>query len=134
MNKILISVLILIVLYLIYSYYFNKDTEKKENYSDIKSPSEIIIVLFYSENCGGCKLMKPQWKLLRQKYKNFMYREVLIDVNTSDNVRDYSLTAVPTIRAYYKDGDNLGNLIYEYPLGKALDPEEFVNIINSFRK
>jgi len=61
------------------------------------------VVLFYNDNCGHCKVFKPEWEKLKQvMHENPDF--VLLDVDVADEnaMKSYSITidGIPTIAIF----------------------------------
>lgn len=93
---------------IVYWLYFSKKTEKIKDGAEDKSPQKKhsgkpTLVLFYSETCGNCKVMKNDWAAASDVLRKAGLVEVLEfeaskDAKTMQAVGD--ITGFPDIRLY----------------------------------
>tara|TARA_Y100000816_G_scaffold289566_1_gene276281 strand:+ start:907 stop:1317 length:411 start_codon:yes stop_codon:yes gene_type:complete len=92
----------------------NTSNINKESITKLLS-SKICLIGVFSKLCIHCKNMKPQWKLLKKKLKNFNCNALLfeIDSNQLNHIGYNSLTknvnGLPSIMVFKR-----GKLIKEY--------------------
>jgi thiol-disulfide isomerase/thioredoxin len=87
-NIYVIAIILVILLLFYYLFYYNV----------------IKVYMFYSDNCGYCKEMKPQWESTKEKINGEMmgigYKLYDIDMSDSMNkelISKYKVTGVPHI-------------------------------------
>jgi thioredoxin 1 len=76
-------------------------TSKAQLNELLKANSKVVID-FYAEWCGPCKLLAPKFVELSEKYKNIVFCKVDADVN-EDIVTDYKVSGLPTIIFFHKE-------------------------------
>lgn len=118
----LVLFVILVILIAIYLSQTNKIEqnayENMENKNNIQFDSESVldtevptVALFYSSKCGACHEFLPDYKMLREKYKdNPKYRIAIINCDDNPNL---GITKFPTIRHYTNPRQKEYKTIYE---------------------
>lgn len=70
-----------------------------ENHNEFKTyinSGRSILVDFYAEWCGPCKLLAPRLEELRFKYPNVLI--IKVDVDKAEEIcNEYSITSMPTV-------------------------------------
>lgn len=65
--------------------------------------NKIVVVDFFAQWCGPCKLLSPQFTTLAEKYKKQPVKFIKVDIDSSPEIIEVcDITAVPTI-FFYKD-------------------------------
>ncbi len=84
-------------------------------FEDLVNSSELpVLVDFYADWCGPCKMVSPVIAALAKEYKG---RIVTVKINTEkkqDVARRYGIQSIPTIMLFYK-GQQLMRLQGAYP-------------------
>ena len=131
MNKVLILLAILLVLYLVHHFLLSKEgfessAEELEQHVGEKQKS---MVLFYADWCGHCKQFMPEWDKISNEINEVQENVKLIKVNCGDpqnnkthkKIMDtYSIQGYPTIKviengnAKEYDGDRTSSGIKSY--------------------
>lgn len=79
------------------------ETQKKETFNDIVNSGKIVLVDFFAEWCGPCKMMQPELKTLSGMIDDHM-RIIKIDVDKNPMVSSaFQIRGVPTLMIF-KDG------------------------------
>jgi len=106
---IFLAILLIIVIYYIYTKYFSKGfgrtIENMENQSGDKTAE---LMLFHVDWCPHCKTAKPEWDQVKAEYENksingykVMFNEINCTDETSDKVKmieTYKIEGYPTIK------------------------------------
>ncbi len=73
------------------------DTAKKESFQDILQGSQPVLVDFYAEWCGPCKMMPPVLKQLQERM-NGRLRILKMDVDKNPAIaQNFGIQGVPTL-------------------------------------
>jgi len=64
-----------------------------------KDENKYVIVDFYADWCGPCKMIAPEVVKLAEKYKDIMWLKVDID-SCGDTAEKYEVQAVPTFALF----------------------------------
>jgi thioredoxin 1 len=76
--------------------------DKKETFGEIIAGDKLVLIDFYAEWCGPCKMMKPILEQLRQKMGDKI-RILKIDIDLSPAVSSaFGIHAVPTLMLIQK--------------------------------
>jgi thiol-disulfide isomerase/thioredoxin len=106
---IFLAILLIIVIYYIYTKYFSKGfgrtIENMENQSGDKTAE---LMLFHVDWCPHCKTAKPEWDQVKAEYQNksingykVMFNEINCTDETADKVKmieTYKIEGYPTIK------------------------------------
>ena len=85
----------------------NETTNKTEIFSDIIKGSKPVLVDFFAEWCGPCKMMKPILTELHEKMGDDV-RILKVDIDKSPMVSSvYNVNSVPTLMLFHK-----GNILW----------------------
>lgn len=114
MNKVLLLISILLVLYLVYNRYLKEGFETQaENLEDTLAGEEKCLVLFYAEWCGHCEKLMPEWNEAANEINDMESGVKLMKVecgkpqeNESHKMlmSKYSIQGYPTIK-YFVNGE-----------------------------
>ncbi len=78
-------------------------TDKQETFNDIINGAVPVLVDFFAEWCGPCKVMKPVLEQLHQKTENKL-RIIKVDIDKSPAAANaFNVQAVPTL-LLFKNG------------------------------
>ncbi|MBL7929325.1 MAG: thioredoxin [Bacteroidia bacterium] len=101
-------------------------TEKPQTFSDIIKSENLVLVDFFAEWCGPCKMMKP----ILEELKNMVgsrVRILKVDVDRNPPVAStYHIQGVPTL-ILFKNGNPVWRQSGVMPAG------ELAGIINKFQ-
>lgn len=106
---IFLAILLIIVIYYIYTKYFSKGfgrtIENMENQSGDKTAE---LMLFHVDWCPHCKTAKPEWDQVKAEYENKSingYKVIFNEINCTDETSDkvkmietYKIEGYPTIK------------------------------------
>ena len=99
--------------------YLNKD-----NYSEFTAKDGVIVVDFYADWCGPCKMMTPVFEEAAADYKD---RAVIAKINVDENrelAAQHKVMGIPTM-LFYKDGEIVNRMT------GAVDKESLYSKIDS---
>jgi thioredoxin 1 len=100
------------------------NTAAKETFGDIIKGDKPVLVDFFAEWCGPCKMMKPILEELRQLMGDKV-RILKIDVDKNQQVANsLNISGVPTLVLYQK-----GNLLWRQ--SGVVPAKQLQNIISS---
>jgi thioredoxin 1 len=103
----------------------SETANKVETFGDIINGEKPVLVDFFAEWCGPCKMMKPILEELHQKMGNDI-RIIKVDVDKSPTVSSvYKVTSVPTLILFQK-----GNVLWRQP--GVVPASSLQKIINQF--
>ena len=89
--------------------------QSQEDYRNkiFSSNKNIILVDFFAEWCGPCKLLTPKLENLEKKYDNIEILKVDVDNDNCSQISElYKITCMPTI-IFLKDKKNQENFKVE---------------------
>lgn len=73
------------------------------------SKNKIVIVDFYADWCGPCKMIKPKFESFSQTYTNIV--AVKVDVDEAGDVAEkYDISAMPTF-IVLKNGEKVDEMV-----------------------
>lgn len=72
------------------------------NFDNMIYNNSLVLVDFWADWCGPCKLMHPVFERLSKEYKKIKFARINVDANQSIAVR-YNVQAIPTF-ILFKDG------------------------------
>jgi thioredoxin 1 len=109
--------------------YFQKEymeTEnKRETFNDIIRGDKPVLIDFFAEWCGPCKMMKPILQELRQRMGDKI-RILKIDIDRSPTVSDaFNIQSVPTLMLIQN-----GNILWRQ--AGVVQTNQLERIINQF--
>ena len=77
---------------------------KGENFDDFIKEGNVVID-FYADWCGPCKMLKPIFEEASEKIKNVNFGKVNVD-ESSDLAQRFMVMSIPTI-LFFKDGKQI---------------------------
>ena len=99
---------------------FNELKDNNEDMKELNSLGDERLVLYYSDNCGACKMVKPIWL----ESKKRLGEEInMVEISGDDNPEDlhkYNVVEYPTVMAFKNNTVRL----YE---GNTYDSESLYN-------
>ena len=102
------------------------DDEHFEDY--ISSVSTPIIVDFWAEWCGPCKMIAPVLDEIDENYGNsIQIAKLNVDFNSDTSVK-YDIKSIPAL-LFFKNGELLGKLSGAVPQQKILDKLEALKLL-----
>ena len=102
------------------------DDEHFEDY--ISSVSTPIIVDFWAEWCGPCKIIAPVLDEIDENYGNsIQIAKLNVDFNSDTSVK-YDIKSIPAL-LFFKNGELLGKLSGAVPKQKILDKLEALKLL-----
>lgn len=93
-----------------------------DNFNEVLNSDNLIVVDFYADWCGPCRMLSPIIAELSDKYSDIVFGKVNVD-NEELLARKYNITGIPNI-IIFKDGDIVNNIV------GLRSKEEIENIIN----
>jgi len=97
--------------------------ESKSQLLELVSNNENVIVDFYADWCGPCKMLMPLLTKLSEEHKNVTFCKVNVDANAELSI-DYKIQSIPHV-FFIKNGE----IVHEFK-GIQSKPQ----IINSIKK
>lgn len=106
--KILFSLVILLIVYYVYTTYFKEGFESVDLDEETKSGKQLV--LFYADWCGHCKKIKPVWDEAADEINDKDKNKKMLKVNCGggsekekDIMEKYKIDGYPTI-ILFKNG------------------------------
>ena len=80
-----------------------------------------VAILFSSEGCPACRVIKPQFKSLAEKHTGADYYEM--DVTNTEKWKEYNVMGIPTVIIFHdgKPAERFGAMLNVSDLEKALN-------------
>lgn len=73
--------------------------------------NKLVVIDFFADWCGPCKMLAPEIELLAQKYTNAVFYKINISGTELKPLCDiYGITKIPVIY-YFKNGKNISNIV-----------------------
>jgi len=82
---------------------------KDELVSLLKSESKLVVVDFYADWCGPCKMIAPKLEELEKKHTDVTFVKVNVDENEEAS-EAYGVSAMPTFK-FFKGGKEVAEVI-----------------------
>jgi protein disulfide-isomerase-like protein len=104
--KLLILILILVVLFYVYTKYLKEGFQcKPDELEPLLESPEKTLVLFYADWCGHCKKLKPEWDKCAKDVNTDKKRMIKVDVGGKSKeeqalVEKYGVDGFPTILVF----------------------------------
>ncbi len=79
---------------------------KDDNYKEVINKEGVVLVDFWAEWCGPCKLLTPIIEALEAEYKD---KATIAKLNVDENMKaaiEYKVRSIPTI-IVFKDGEQV---------------------------
>ena len=87
---------------------------------------EKVIIDFYGDGCGNCKMLEGVLKQLEAEHKDIKFEKMNIK-DSEDLVKKYSITSMPTL-VFLKDGEMAEKMIGLKP--KTLIAKKIAEVYN----
>ncbi|XP_043845342.1 thioredoxin-like [Dromiciops gliroides] len=103
-----------------------RQIESKENFdSKLKDAGEKLVVVDFSATwCGPCKMIKPFFLLLGEKYPDVIFIEMDVD-DCQDVAAGYEVKCMPTLQ-FHKNGKKVNEF-------SGANKEKLESTINEFK-
>jgi len=87
-----------------------KDLQTKEDFDHFlkEAGSKLVVIDFYAEWCGPCKMIGPAVLKMADEFKDVCFAKVNVDEN-SETAEEEDITAMPTFK-FYKNGSQVDYL------------------------
>ncbi|MAG38569.1 thioredoxin [Candidatus Woesearchaeota archaeon] len=85
---------------------------KQENFKDETKEGKVIVD-FWAEWCGPCKMLGPVFEALSDEMKYVKFTKVNVDEN-NDLASKFGIRSIPTI-VFFKDGEEVNRLLGALP-------------------
>lgn len=79
------------------------------NFWDVIKKNERVIVDFYADWCGPCKMLEPIFTQLAKNYRNIIFGRLNTDYETKITIQ-FQIQAIPLI-IFFKQGQVLNKLL-----------------------
>ena len=96
------------------------------NFENVIKAQKLVIVDFYADWCGPCKMLSPVIANMAKEFTNINFYKVNVD-RESILARKMNIQSIPTVM-FYKQGQ----LVNQFTGYK--NPQEIKTIINNFLK
>jgi len=83
-----------------------EETESVEDLISILREHDVVIIEFYAEWCGPCKLMQPIIEELADEFKQIQFVKANVD-KAKDLANVFRIQAVPTLAILIRDGKDI---------------------------
>lgn len=97
-----------------------------KDFKELINSNELIIVDFYADWCGPCRMLSPSIEKLSEEYKNIKFVKVNVD-DCSELAQELGITSIPAV-FFFKDAKVINSFVGFKPY------EEIKTIINNFSK
>lgn len=97
-----------------------------KDFKELINSNELIIVDFYADWCGPCRMLSPNIEKLSEEYKNIKFVKVNVD-DCSELAQELGITSIPAV-FFFKDAKVINSFVGFKPY------EEIKTIINTFSK
>ena len=97
-----------------------------KDFKELINSNELIIVDFYADWCGPCRMLSPNIEKLSEEYKNIIFAKVNVD-DCSELAQELGITSIPAV-FFFKDAKVINSFVGFKPY------EEIKTIINNFSK
>ncbi len=78
----------------------------KKEFDELITNNNYVVVKFYADWCGPCKMLSPVYKEVSEELKDMKLVEVNVD-NNQDIATQYNVQSIPTI-IFIRDGKEVG--------------------------
>ena len=68
----------------------------KENFESVKASEKPVLVDFYAEWCGPCRMVSPIVDEIAEEHPEYVIGKVNVD-NESELAREFSVVSIPTL-------------------------------------
>ena len=97
-----------------------------KDFKELINSNELIVVDFYADWCGPCRMLSPNIDKLSEEYKNIKFAKVNVD-DCSELAQELGITSIPAV-FFFKDAKVINSFVGFKPY------EEIKTIINNFSK
>ena len=93
-----------------------------DNFENVVKENENVVVDFWAEWCGPCRMVGPVIEELAKEYSNVQFAKLNTD-EASDIASRYGIRSIPTL-LFFKNGEMVQQLVGAYPKGKIAEKLE----------
>ena len=97
-----------------------------KDFKELINSNELIVVDFYADWCGPCRMLSPNIEKLSEEYKNIKFAKVNVD-DCLELAQELGITSIPAV-FFFKDAKVINSFVGFKPY------EEIKTIINNFLK
>jgi len=91
----------------------------KDNFVDLKSADKPVLVDFYAEWCGPCRMVSPIVDEIADEHPEYLVGKVNVD-GEPELAREFSVVSIPTL-VIIKGGREVGRIVGARPKAAILD-------------
>ena len=95
-----------------------------KDFKELINSNELIVVDFYADWCGPCRMLSPNIEKLSEEYKNIHFAKVNV-ADCSELAQELGITSIPAV-FFFKDAKVINSFVGFKPY------EEIKTIINNF--
>lgn len=81
----------------------------QDNFDQIISGNNLVLVDFWAEWCGPCKMMHPVFERMSKKYRHIRFARVNVDQNQDISMR-FGVQSIPTF-IMFRNGQPIDKMI-----------------------
>ena len=80
-----------------------------KDFKELINSNELIVVDFYADWCGPCRMLSPNIEKLSEEYKNIKFAKVNVD-DCSELAQELGITSIPAV-FFFKDAKVINSFV-----------------------